>query len=192
MILNKQNKAYLEFLYSFYRKEPDNNIFLAFEGEVNHKLVKVLADNTLERLERENEEFMTRRNVYHVLIEAMQNISKQVMINNSQEPVRMPQGILMVIKNIDRYQVTTGNLVRTERVEDLKKLLDRINFLKKEELDESYRSQLKNGGLTNSGGAGLGFIDIRRKTGMSLEYNFLPSDSEKALFLLTASIKRQS
>ena len=53
-----------------------------------------------------------------------------------------------------------------------------------------YMKQMREGRLSSKGGAGLGFIDIRRKTGELLEYHFLPLTDKVSFFLLTAEIPR--
>ena len=51
---------------------------------------------------------------------------------------------------------------------------------------------MKEGRLSEKGGAGLGFIDIARKTGNQLEFHFLPIDEGSSFFLLTSSISRNA
>jgi hypothetical protein len=68
--------------------------------------------------------------------------------------------------------------------------LENINSLGKEELNDLYKKQIKEGRLSDKGGAGLGFIDIVRKTGKKLEYHFLPIDPNTSFFLLTSTISR--
>ena len=46
--------------------------------------------------------------------------------------------------------------------------------------------------ISDKGGAGLGFIDIARKTGSPLEYHFEPLDDKNSFFLLKTSISRNS
>ncbi|MFN8208872.1 MAG: DUF6272 family protein [Bacteroidales bacterium] len=49
---------------------------------------------------------------------------------------------------------------------------------------------MKEGRLSEKGGAGLGFIDIARKTGRKLSYEFLRMDEKTSFFLMTSSISR--
>jgi hypothetical protein len=49
---------------------------------------------------------------------------------------------------------------------------------------------MKEGRLSEKGGAGLGFIDIRRKTGEKLDFHFLPITDKISFFLLTTLIPR--
>jgi len=69
-------------------------------------------------------------------------------------------------------------------------MLERVNNLSKEELNQLYKQKIKEGRLSEKGGAGLGFIDIARKTGQKLVYSFLKIDEEKSFFVLTTTILR--
>ena len=75
-------------------------------------------------------------------------------------------------------------------LEELTEMLDHINSLDKDGLKELYKNQMKEGRLSEKGGAGLGFIDIARKTGNKLEFHFLPIDEGSSFFLLTSSVSR--
>ena len=57
-------------------------------------------------------------------------------------------------------------------------------------LDDMYKKQLREGILSPKGGAGLGFIDIRRKTGNHLDYSFVKIDKETSFFIFTSTITR--
>ena len=93
------------------------------------------------------------------------------------------RGIFMVAKGKDEYTVTTGNAIENDKMQDLKNLLEQVNQLDKDELNEFYKKQIKEGSLSEKGGAGLGFIDIKRKTGKNLEYHFLPINDDLILFI---------
>jgi hypothetical protein len=49
---------------------------------------------------------------------------------------------------------------------------------------------MREGRLSEKGGAGLGFIDIARKTGRKLDFHFLSIDEENSFFILTSTISR--
>jgi len=68
--------------------------------------------------------------------------------------------------------------------------LENVNTLSKPDLDILYKKQLKEGSLSKKGGAGLGFIDIKRKTGKNLEFHFLPVNKSHSFFLFTTTIAR--
>ena len=126
------------------------------------------------------------------MVECLQNISKHADDFGTNEYMFSGRGIFLVAKGKDDYTVTTGNAVENTKIEDLKKLLEQVNSLDKEELTELYKKQIKEGRLSDKGGAGLGFIDIKRKTGKNLDYHFLPINDDTSFFLLTSTISRIS
>ena len=68
-------------------------------------------------------------------------------------------------------------------------MIDNINKLNKDDLNALYKKQIREGSLSEKGGAGLGLIDIARKTGRQLEYQFLPlQDNTNHFFLLKVRI----
>ena len=75
-----------------------------------------------------------------------------------------------------------------KNVEKLDQRLKKINSLDKEDLRDYYREVLGNGSVSNKGTAGLGMIDIARKSGNKLEYEFLDIDEEFSFFSLNVKI----
>jgi hypothetical protein len=68
--------------------------------------------------------------------------------------------------------------------------LDDINALTKEELKDYYKEILNNGEMSMKGGGGLGMIDIARKTGQKLNYNFMSVDEKYSFFSLNIKISQ--
>ncbi len=190
MTAKKINKGFLEFVYDFYKGIRTHEITLAYEGEMNHKLMKVFTDIALGRMSEEEEKRQVQKRVYHVMIECLQNISKHAFHTNEETHSDLNHGILIISKNPHNYLITTGNIVEIDRTEYLNDLLEKVNSLNKAELDELYKSQLKEGRLSEKGGAGLGFIDIKRKTRQNLEFHFLPVSKSHSFFLFTSCIIR--
>jgi hypothetical protein len=125
------------------------------------------------------------------MVECLQNISKHADDFADNDFLYSGRGIFMVSKGELEYTVTTGNAIDNSKREELTNMLETINSMEKEELNELYKKQIKEGRLSDKGGAGLGFIDIKRKTGKSLEYHFLPINDNISFFLLTSTISRE-
>jgi len=184
------NQGFLEFVYDFYRGVRTHEVTLAYEGEMNHQLMKVFTGIAMGRMEEDEEKRQLQKRVYHVMIECLQNISKHAFHTLEETNASLNHGILIISKNQEDYLVTTGNIIETSRTEFLNDLLTKINSLEKNQLDKLYKHQLKEGRLSRKGGAGLGFIDIKRKTGQNLEFHFLPVSKSHSFFLFTSKIMR--
>ena len=99
-------------------------------------------------------------------------------------------GDLSNVENKERFQVTTGNIVENGHAEEIAEFLGRLNNLDQDALDDLFKKQLREGIVSPKGGAGLGFIDIRRKTGNYLDYSFVKIDKETSFFIFTSTISR--
>ena len=75
---------------------------------------------------------------------------------------------------------------------ELEDVIEALNQLDKGELDDLHKRQIQTGELSLKGGAGLGLIDIIRKTGEKYAYQFLRLDENYHFFVLKATISMNS
>jgi hypothetical protein len=187
----KENvKGFLEFVYDFYKTMKAHEITLVYEGEITHQITKAFTSLTESNMMKELESNAVQKKVFHVMVECLQNISKHADEFAANDFVYAGRGIFLVSKGEGDYSVTTGNVIDNSKINELQSLLDTINSLDKEGLNQLYKTQIKEGRLSEKGGAGLGFIDIARKTGKKLIYHFLPVSETTSFFLLTSTISR--
>jgi len=95
---------------------------------------------------------------------------------------------LLVSKTEDYYRFITANIIKSDQVEEFKSFLEEINNLSQDDLNTLYKKQLMEGELTSKGGAGLGFIDIRRKTGNKMAFDFLKNDDDTSFFTINITV----
>ncbi len=187
---NKTETGFLEFVYDFYASMKAHEIKLVYEGKVTHQITKAFIALAEAQMEEDREASKVQRTVFHVMVECLQNISRHADEFETGESAYSGKGLFMV-SNTDRaYCITTGNAIINEKIPDLEELLEEINELDSMDLKSLYIKQMREGRLTDKGGAGLGFIDIRRKTGQPLDYHFLPISDKVSFFLLTTLIPR--
>ena len=186
----KNVKGFLEFVYDFYKSMKAHEITLVYEGEITHQITKAFTSLTESNMAKESESNSVQKKVFHVMVECLQNISRHAADFGSNEFLFAGRGIFMVSKGDDEYHVTTGNVVDNDKIEALKEMLAQINSLDRQGLKELYKTKMKEGRISDKGGAGLGFIDIARKTGKKLDYHFLPIDEDTSFFVLTSTIPR--
>jgi hypothetical protein len=190
MNTDKNVKGFLEFVYDFYKTMKAHEITLVYEGEITHQITKAFTSLTESNMMKELESNAVQKKVFHVMVECLQNISKHADDFAANDFVYSGRGIFLVSKGEGDYSVTTGNVIDNYKTEELRSLLETINSLDKEGLNQLYKTQIKEGRLSEKGGAGLGFIDIARKTGKKLIYHFLPVSETTSFFLLTSTISR--
>lgn len=185
---DKQNS--LDFVYDFYVKMKKNNIHLAYEGEITHQITKAFTSLAENNMTLDNDPNSVQKKVFHVMVECLQNISKHAEPRVDIESAKDGRGIFLVSKDDNEYNITTGNVIKSEKVQGLRKMLENINNLDPKGLKQLYKQQMREGRLSPKGGAGLGFIDIARKTGEKLVYSFLEIDEESSFFVLTSTVSR--
>jgi hypothetical protein len=190
MTNSKDRKESLDFVYDFYVKMKKNNINLAYEGEITHQITKAFTSLTESNIVKEDDFNTVQKKVFHVMVECLQNISKHAENRNNIITSKDGRGIFMISKDDAEYNVTTGNIINNDKIAKLREMLENINSLDKEGLKDLYKQQIREGRLSDRGGAGLGFIDIVRKTGQKLVYSFLTINEKRSFFVLTSTISR--
>lgn len=184
-----------ELVYQFHQEMLANKFTLVYEGEITHQITKAFTTLAENKMDSYSEDASVKKKVFHVMVECLQNLSKhaedlKILRNNGYSG----SGIFIIGKVGDEdedYHVLTGNVVKKTRVPELEAFLDKINSLDKEELKELYKKQMREGTLSVKGGAGLGLIDIARKTGEKLEYNFIDIDEKNAFYTLRTKISKK-
>jgi hypothetical protein len=177
-------------IYDFYDKMERNNIMLSFKGDITSELLTSILQIMESKLDNLQEEPKIKKKVYNVLVECLQNLYHHMDEVAPEQNDVIRSAIFMIGKLDNQYNIITGNYIKKENVAGLKKRLDDINLLSKEELKEYYKSVLNNGEMSMKGGGGLGMIDIARKTGEKLNFSFAPVDDTFSFFTLNIKISQ--
>jgi hypothetical protein len=178
-------------IYGFYDKMEQNNIMLSFKGDITSDLLSSILQIMEAKMDNFQEEPKVKKKVYNVLVECLQNLYHHMDDAASlEQDEKIRSAIFMIGKMETHYNIITGNYIKNENIPNLKRLLDNINELSKEELKEYYKEVLNNGEMSLKGGGGLGMIDIARKTGGKLNYEFTPVDDKYSFFSLNINISQ--
>ena len=186
-----EKQSFVEFILDFYKYMREYEISLVYEGEITQPIIKAFLSLTETKMMQQEEPGAVQRKVFHVMVECLQNVSRYSDSSIEQNYLYAGMGVFIVTRNAQEYCITTGNPMETSKISELKSMLETINGLDKEALNELYKKQIKEGQLHDKGGAGLGFIDIRRKTGNNLSYEFMPLDDVYSFFILSSSVSRK-
>ncbi len=177
-------------IFDFYDKMERNNIMLSFKGDITSELLTSILQIMESKLDNMQEEPKVKRKVYNVLVECLQNLYHHMdEVDQSDATSDSGRSAIFMIGRVDnQYNIITGNYIKVDNVEILRGRIDKINSLSKDELKEYYKEVLNNGEMSQKGGGGLGFIDIARKSGEKLSYNFLNVDNKYSFFSLNIKI----
>lgn len=180
-------------IYDLYKTMEREHTMLSFKGVVTPDLLSSVLQIMESKLGALEKSTKTRKKVYNVLVECLQNLYHHNEDTNSEgdddlDSLFSKSALLMIAKQEDYYEVKTGNYIEKEKALDLERKIVGINKLNKEELREMYKTVLNHGELSDKGTAGLGLIDIARKSGNKLDYSFLPIDDKFSFFCLNVKI----
>lgn len=121
------------------------------------------------------------RKVSFLLVECFQNILKHRETSRANSQVA-DDGMFCYQAGEGAYYINSLNIVRVEIQEHLSKAVDFINAMNPEELRAYHKQQLQDNTFNEKGGAGLGLIELARKSGQKLKYRFDPISDDFAYF----------
>ena len=179
----------LNYIFDLHKTLSAKNIILIYEGEFTQEITKSVLAMAEKNMETTNEEVSIKKKVFNVMVECLQNICKHSEEFGSEND-QFNTAIFMIGKENNEYRITSGNVIYNSRIGGLKQKLDQINSLDKDGLKELYKNVLSSGELSDKGGAGLGFIDMARKSGQKLDYDFYKMNEEISFFALQSKIPR--
>lgn len=180
----------MNFIYDLHRTMMSQNLILVYQGDFTQESTKSILAMAERNLDSSGEESSIKRKVFNVMVEALQNIVK-----HSDElvdgQIRSHAAIFLIGKEPNRYSIMSGNPIRKANIEKLKNSLDHINALDKDGLKDLYKEIIKNTTISEKGGAGLGFVDMARKSGERIEYSFPDLNAEYSFFCLKVNVARE-
>lgn len=175
----------MKYIYDLHQAMLAQNLILVYEGEFTQEITKSVLAMAERNMDSTGEESGIKRKVFNIMVECLQNIVK-----HSDEAEPSQSAIFMIGRQQEEYIIISGNSMKKENVDSLKERLDKINSLDKDGLKNLYKDIIKNTQISEKGGAGLGFVDMARKSGRKLEYDFQDLDEKCSFFCLKATIGR--
>ena len=159
-----------------------------YRGVFTQSITENILSLTETNLDKVEETSKIKGRIFFIMTEGLQNITRhQDLADDSPEKT----GIFVIQKRNEEYYITTGNLIDVHKVDALKGQLEHINKLDKDELKKYHKHLLKSGKISEKGGAGLGLIEMARKAGNPLTFDFKSIDDKFSYFYLHTEIPTQ-
>jgi hypothetical protein len=164
-------------------KMVQDRLMFAYRGLVTHENSTFLLSLLDKEMEMSDFSFIGRKRLFIFMLEDLQNITRHTLKTGHEVG-----SIVVYSKTDDGYTVSTGNAISCDEVHDLRKRLEEINRMDSEQIKEVYRTVLQVNDLTEKGGAGLGLLEMARKTGNRLDFSFSPLDNKHDYFILSKTV----
>jgi hypothetical protein len=179
-------------LYKMYQAMERDHIILSFKGNISPDLLTSMYQIMESRLQSIGENPQKMKKVYHILVELLQNIFHHMdeLLEEDKDPdVMCKDAMFMIIRDEDgMYFIHTGNFILNSKCDKLKSRIEQINTMSPQELRAYYVDTLNTTEFSEKGGAGLGIIDIARKSGNRLAYSFNRVTDKYSFFSLVVNI----
>jgi hypothetical protein len=175
----------------WYQDNNKGDVLHSFKGEVTSEVITDSLADIESKLEERNESGKIKKKLYNVLVESLQNLFHHVSETPNGAKSRYGDNFAaFIIKKTEEnvFKLTTGNFIKNNRVQFMKDRIEQINYLSKEELKALYKLILNNEEFSDKGGGGLGMIDIARRSGSKLDYNFYNFNHNFSFFSLDINI----
>ncbi len=131
-----------------------------------------------------------RKKAFHIFIECAQNLFHHI------EPIKSLSddygsdrlGAIFLAKDGPFCRISTGNFIPKEKEESLKEQIDKINSSTEVEIRALYRETMNNRHFSEKGGAGIGMIDMARKSGNKLVCTFYTVKDQPMLLFFSFDV----
>jgi hypothetical protein len=168
-----------------YEKGEIGELMLSYKGNPNLSTINLIMQLVETKLDLNEMNSRTRKRIIIVLVEILQNIfhhrEEFTMLNFN-------SFLFYLFRCDEHYVIVSGNYIRKDKANLLMDKLENYTALSGNELRDEYLSKLENGIFSPEGGAGLGLMEIIRKSGGNLINQFIPVDDDHYFFLLEVKI----
>lgn len=180
-------------LLEHYKKMRESNIVLDFQGAISQEILVKMVEIIKSKFSNEAGKCNITKRIFSIFVEMAQNIAKysaeRSYLNDTKKEVGA--GIIVVIEKNKKYTIASGNLVKKNSISPITEHLQKINRMDKEELKQFYKKQIRSDRENGKDGAGLGFIEIARKSGNPINYRITPVNDLKSFLILEVRIREE-
>jgi hypothetical protein len=176
-----------ELLQSKFIDNIRGETILAFNGVISQDSIVGFGEILRSELHVSNPLSIVNK-AFAIYIEMTQNLLHYSALRVSSNGKSVGVGAVFLIRTSYGYGIVTANFISEKQKQFLEKKCNMVNSLNREDLKEFYLKKRREVAETDSKGAGLGFIDIVRRSGEPVEFMFEPIDQDSYLFFLCSKI----
>jgi hypothetical protein len=178
-------------LYSLRESFSKNKIIFCYSGPMSQELMVEIGNTLKNKMQQESFNRSMVAKTFAILVEQVQNIihySKEQATFVDEGDRKLSNGIVAVGFEHGGYFISSGNMIHARDKERIAQMIDKINAMNPEEKKQYYKERRKQGPAEGSRGAGLGFIEMARKSDHPVDYDFIDLDSDFCFFTIRLHI----
>ena len=165
------------------RMMSDNELILAYRDHITESAVQQLLSIAELKLVQTSDDKRLRKRVFHILVECLQNI-----VNHAVDGTDSAKSLLLIGRRKGEFFIVTGNRIDASNVARFEERLNEINSWDHSDIREIYSEKLGRSQYSAKGGAGLGLIDIYKRSGKKIKHSFRKIDEKTSFLSLHVSV----
>ncbi|WP_275286964.1 biofilm regulation protein kinase SiaB [Halomonas elongata] len=165
-------------------------IMLCFNGPISRSLIEEIGNALRNYMNTQETAPSAAMDVFAVYIEMTQNI-RHYARQQEYDDEAATATVAVARDDQGHYLVSAGNLVEVDDGRRLVDTVEGLSGLDAADLKKAYKQQLRrprDEASPSASGAGLGLLDMARKSTQPLQASLEPLSSGRAFFSLTATI----
>lgn len=176
-------------LYSLRQRFNAENILICFNGPITRSLIEEVGNALRDYLQSTEVQASAAMDVFGVYVEMSQNI-RHYAASRGYDDTGAQATVVIAHSLPDRYTVSAGNLVELDDGLALKARVETLSAMDKAQLKAAYKDQLRRPRAPEAvSGAGLGLIEMARKSCKPLECGLDVLGEGQAFFSLRATLQ---
>ena len=165
-----------------------SRILLCFNGPISRSLIEEIGNALKNYLQADSALPSAAMDVFSAYVEMTRNI-RHYALSRGYDELDSSATIVVARDGEGRYVVQAGNLVEVRDGEALLQRLDELAQMDKAQLKAAYKTQLRQPRDEKAAsGAGLGLIDVARKSAQPLAASLVSCSETRSFFTLRAVI----
>ncbi|MFK5985854.1 MAG: SiaB family protein kinase [Pseudomonadota bacterium] len=175
-------------LFNYKKNLEQDGIIFSFSGPMSHDVIQGIGSAIRVKIgEGEGGDKNVALKVFAIFVEQVENVINYSVEKDTKES-NMNFGIVVIGKKEDVFFITGGNRISNDKIDRLKQHLTKLATMDKQELKAFYRERRRAERSIDSKGAGIGFIEMARKSTRALKFNFQKIDEEYSFFTIKIEI----
>lgn len=178
-------------LHDLYQNIKNKKIIFCYCGPISQETIEGIGHTLRLDLKIEKTRMGISQAIFSIFIEQMQNIlnySVDTVVKDAQVEKELRVGVLVIGQEDDEFYVYCGNKIFNEDVQNIQDRIDEVSGLEKDRLKALYKERRKMEFKEGSKGAGLGLIEMARKSGKPIQYSFKHLNKEFSFFTIKVTV----
>ena len=180
-------------VFEYNKMLVEHGVTVIYSGPIWAGGIDGMAELLQRRLDVDDLPRSTSKSIFSVFVEQMHNMlmysAEKEEFFDEKNPTNVSKGIFVLGKKDKTYFVKSGNVVTDYSAGVLRERIDHLNSLDKQGLKQYFKERVRGeNDNPESGGAGIGLIEIARRTASKIDYSLTPYDDGLMYFTMSVAI----